>query len=58
MDRVRRSTRKRVEREYDGESSEGESPVVGTPMPSAAITTAGVRRQNAKPNFSNLTALR
>lgn len=43
MDRVRRSTRKRVEREYDGESSEGESSLVGTPVPTAAITTAGVR---------------
>lgn len=32
-----------MEREYDGESSEGESSLVGTPVPTAAITTAGVR---------------
>ena len=43
MDRSRRSTRKRVEREYDGESSDGESPMLSTPAPSAAITTVGVR---------------
>lgn len=47
MDRSRRSTRKRVEREYDGESSDGETPISSTPMPSAAITTAGVRAKSS-----------
>lgn len=43
MDRARRSTRKRVEREYDGDSSDGEMTITAAPVPSAAITTAGVR---------------
>ena len=44
MDRARRSTRKRLEREYDGDSSDGETPISTTPAPTAPITTAGVRR--------------
>lgn len=58
MDRARRSTRKRLEREYDGDSSDGETPISTTPAPSAAITTAGVRTFANLQSFPILSPLR